>query len=308
METKRLSMNTSLKNARIFDEDSWESDNVGFMIKKEPNVDDVLNHNEEAKHSFKNIVVKQEPEEVKEFKKSALVEHDVQVEQNIEKEHDCSSEKIKTIKNECDQPDYEETGVKLDVTPMKQCFVNEDTNPSPFNKEMFKNFSLDSPGLKNSVFGPIKSEFEVDVKRSVFKSDSTSSDESQESEQETEEFQKRRPIRERLGPKVDDNEIPTKSSVKRRLGSELEHNTLPIKKPRREIESDPEVLFRRQKQIDYGKNTLGYDNYIKIIPRTERTQDDPQTPNKFVKYSRRGWDGLVKQWRLRLHKYDPEES
>lgn len=82
------------------------------------------------------------------------------------------------------------------------------------------------------------------------------------------------------------------------------------KKPQRkfEKETDPEVLRRRQKQIDFGRNTVGYDNYIKTVPKEERQQDDPQTPNKLSKYSRRGWDGLIKQWRLRLHKYDPNDE
>ncbi|XP_037026906.1 histone RNA hairpin-binding protein-like [Bradysia coprophila] len=71
-----------------------------------------------------------------------------------------------------------------------------------------------------------------------------------------------------------------------------------------EIETSAEILARRQKQIDYGKNTIGYDNYIQQIPRNKRTKDHPWTPPKQFKYSRRAFDGLIKVWRTKLHCFD----
>ncbi|KAH8382002.1 hypothetical protein KR009_001317 [Drosophila setifemur] len=70
-------------------------------------------------------------------------------------------------------------------------------------------------------------------------------------------------------------------------------------------EADPAVLTRRQKQIDYGKNTAAYEHYLEKVPRNERTREHPRTPNKYGKYSRRAFDGLVKIWRKSLHIYDP---
>ncbi len=71
-------------------------------------------------------------------------------------------------------------------------------------------------------------------------------------------------------------------------------------------ETDPHRLKQRQKQIDYGKNTLGYDRYIQQVPKDKRRRTDIKTPDIHARISTKRFNGLVRAWRRRLHEFDPK--
>lgn len=68
-----------------------------------------------------------------------------------------------------------------------------------------------------------------------------------------------------------------------------------------DIERDTDVLMRRQKDIDYGKNTDNYEEYLTDVPKTDRLDQQPWTPDKYEKMTRRNWDKQVKIWRKQMH-------
>eukprot|EP00124_Ichthyophonus_hoferi_P001901 Ihof_evm7s113 gene=Ihof_evmTU7s113 len=82
--------------------------------------------------------------------------------------------------------------------------------------------------------------------------------------------------------------------------------------PGEKLKIDPEPLDdhrlnQRQKQIDYGKNTIGYERYQQsIIASGHRDPSGPVTPDKYAIVSKRTFDTMVRTWRRALHKWDPE--
>jgi len=100
------------------------------------------------------------------------------------------------------------------------------------------------------------------------------------------------------------------SATHKRKRNESSGSSSPIANKRwvPRYESDKDVIRKRQKQIDYGKNTIGYARYRQTVPKRDRKPGDPKTPNKYLVHSRRSWDQLVKNWRKRLHAYDPTDG
>lgn len=69
-------------------------------------------------------------------------------------------------------------------------------------------------------------------------------------------------------------------------------------------------IQQRGKMIMFGKNTAGYDVYIKQVPkesRRPRCMDHPSTPDHTLDIPNRRWQGMVKAWRRALHKFDPAD-
>ena len=75
-------------------------------------------------------------------------------------------------------------------------------------------------------------------------------------------------------------------------------------RPRKE--EDARRLAQRAKQVEFGKNTNGYENYVRAVPKRERKgyQEHPRTPDITQEASKRKFDGIVQAWRRKLHEWD----
>lgn len=73
------------------------------------------------------------------------------------------------------------------------------------------------------------------------------------------------------------------------------------------IPEEDRRMLQRQRAVLKGKNTVGYDAYTGQVKKHERSIRHPRTPDHTLDIPNRRWLGLVKSWRIALHKYDPED-
>eukprot|EP00983_Pelagomonas_calceolata_P070205 1150692-Pelagomonas_calceolata.AAC.1 len=60
-------------------------------------------------------------------------------------------------------------------------------------------------------------------------------------------------------------------------------------------QDEKQRLAQRQKQVDFGKNTIGYQRYIQQVPKHRRRFRDPATPDIHKDVSKRSFEGQVRQ-------------
>mmetsp|Transcript_21044 Transcript_21044/g.34810 ORF Transcript_21044/g.34810 Transcript_21044/m.34810 type:complete len:192 (+) Transcript_21044:98-673(+) len=69
-------------------------------------------------------------------------------------------------------------------------------------------------------------------------------------------------------------------------------------------------IEQRRKTIAFGKNTAGYYDYIREVPKEKRRPNSmkhPATPDATLDIPTKRWQGMIKAWRKALHQYDPAD-
>lgn len=113
-----------------------------------------------------------------------------------------------------------------------------------------------------------------------------------------------------LWPKLNNAKVPTKKRPCRRGGSDAKKLTFHSKTysesnhavfQKLDI-SNPEQkrrLEQRRKMVSYGKNTTGYEEYLRQVPkekRQKRSMDTPMTPDYSLDIPNKRWVGQVRAW------------
>jgi hypothetical protein len=69
-------------------------------------------------------------------------------------------------------------------------------------------------------------------------------------------------------------------------------------------------IRQRRRQVLFGKNTIGYEEFIKKVPKHKRkfkSLEHPQTPDYLADIPTKRWQGQINAWRRSLHKFDPPD-
>jgi len=69
------------------------------------------------------------------------------------------------------------------------------------------------------------------------------------------------------------------------------------------------ILSKRQvdmrlRQLRIGKESWGYQNYVRAVPKNNRSRWHPMTPDPLERISKRRFNGKVNVWRRKLHYWD----
>jgi hypothetical protein len=107
---------------------------------------------------------------------------------------------------------------------------------------------------------------------------------------------------------MDFGPTPNRPTARFGRGSQTQPKRLQLRDEDADEEMDHRRVAQRQKQIDYGYNTQGYHNMVRLV------QHDPQLRNGGVlpleppaatlKVSKKKWDVLSRKWRRALHMFD----
>jgi hypothetical protein len=72
-----------------------------------------------------------------------------------------------------------------------------------------------------------------------------------------------------------------------------------------DADPDGHRVEKRAKQVEHGRNTLGYELYRLAVPRASRRRGDPATPDATRVTTKRAWALSVRRWRRELHLRHP---
>ena len=97
---------------------------------------------------------------------------------------------------------------------------------------------------------------------------------------------------------LNENPKRRKTNFKNATGKQYTNNDSEIKKLDPAVPAEAQRIKTRLKMIQKGKNTAGYDEYVRKVPKHQRKRikEHPMTPDHTLDLPNRRWQGQVKAW------------